>query len=96
MTVKEKITKRYLVATPLPRPIKIESGNNTQGELLSKALLTRVEGRSQPILDKHKDEDFLMGICSVYGLVYATQILNQLRACNQVQVQIQTVDEEIE
>jgi len=85
----EKSTKRFLVAIPKPRPIKVEIGQSTVGELLSRALLTRIEGRTEKALEKHKDEDFMEGVCSVYGLIHAKQILDQLRACNVVQLEIQ-------
>ena len=81
--------KIHATFTPVRRPLTFDYEKDcTNQSLLVTAIQQRLKAAGKTSLTKYADEQFLMGIISVFPLRYAADILLLVRESDEVEVSV--------
>jgi hypothetical protein len=80
--------KQTAVFTPKRRPLSFDYENSTNQSQLVAALQHRLKSSGRTSLTKHQDEQFLLGVASVFPLRYAGDLLKLVMESDEVEVSV--------
>lgn len=66
----------------------MECSNSTQQGILKDAVLKRISAANRDYLSKRDDEEWMKGVCAVFPLRYANDLLRMIQESDQVKVEV--------